>query len=152
MQQPKAPAANASHFKLAEQQRAIHQFIAPMGHKFDDLLRSEYWAHIANRIQGPMDRIECLAEDYTFYAELMVMDKGTNWVKVVALSGPTDLSASAPSEKLEAEISPFEVTFAGPKARYRVIRKSDNEVIKEGFPTRGDAEKYTTEYRRSLAI
>lgn len=152
MPEVKAPAANVSHFKLAEHHRAIYYLIAPLGVTYEDILRPEFWAHVASRINGPMDHIEVLAEDYTFHVVLMVMDKGTNWVKVVPISDVRDLSQAAPDEVTDGEESPYEVKFGGPKDRYRVLRKSDNSVIKSGFANKTEAEKYVSEYRRAVAI
>jgi len=123
--------------KPAEFKRVIYQAVPEAGVPLDDLLHPDYWAHVA-RMFNPTDRVEVLAEDGAYYAELIVQDCGKAWAKMAVLQH-VPLHAV---EKAGPEAAPYKVKYAGPHAMWRVFRASDNEVIQDKFQTRDQAEHY----------
>src|SRR5690349_16586133 len=80
-----------ARFKRAENERTIWTATVEAGIPFEDVLKPEFWAHIASKMYNPPhrtgwgDRIEVYPDDMTYYAELFVHDAGPNWAKVSVL-------------------------------------------------------------------
>jgi len=132
-------------FKGAEYARNIWSATSAVGVALEDVLKPEYWAHVAMKLT-PSDRIEVVAEDGSFFAELYVQDKDKTWAKVFLLRHVV----LDPLEKIDPTLD-FKVDWRGPANRYGVIRKSDNTVIKDGFATKGEAARFIDTYSRSMA-
>lgn len=143
---PKAPALNFAHCKQADFERTVHAVCPPYGIEFATLLEPSYWAHVAAMFK-PRDRIEVYPEDGSYYAELFVVAAGRQWAKVVELR-KVDLNAGAAIPVPAAE---FVVNWGGPSHKHRVIRKSDNTVLKSGFSTPEEANAWLADYQKALA-
>lgn len=50
----------------------------------EDLLKPDYWAHVANRFRAG-HRIEAIPDDRHYFAEFIVLGASTNWAKLVLL-------------------------------------------------------------------
>lgn len=130
------PRINDSRLKLAEYTRSVHQAVPEAGVSLDDMLATDYWVHVARRLK-PMDKIEVCAEDGAYYADLMVVDCGRTWAKVAVLNR-VELS---PAPKVATDAA-YKVEWAGPHARFRVVRVVDGEVMQDKFMAREQAEQY----------
>lgn len=150
MTQPRIVAAAASRFKLAEHQRNTFWFTAEAGTTIEQITNPAFWAHIASKL-SPLDRIEVVTDDYSLFTEVIVLDRGNNWAKVAVIREPMNLSGGSDISEIEQAESPYEIKFTGPHTKHRVIRKSDKSTLKEGFATKAEAEKWLTDYRRSVA-
>jgi hypothetical protein len=134
----------ASRMKQAEFVRTIWSATPEHGTPFEALLEPGYWAHVAAFLK-PNDRIEVLAEDGSYFAELIV--RSTQRVSVVVtLLRKVDLESAA-AEQEDAE---FAVKFRG-AAKWSIVRTKDNAVVKEHIPTRKDAERDLGDYLKALA-
>lgn len=134
-----------NRIQLAEHMRNIWYVTPEPNTPLDALLEPKYWAHVSAKFR-PRDRIEVDAEDGSYFAELIVADAGRLFAKVNLLRKyeltPVEMK----------EISPdFEVRWAGPHAKWRVVRKSDRGLIKEGFENRQEAEMYLQSHVRAMA-
>jgi hypothetical protein len=109
----------------------------------EDLLKQDYWAHIAQEIT-PRARIEVWANDGSWMAEYTVLDVGRNWAKVHMLH-KHQLSKLDPAQAEAEAASPYSIEHRGPHARWSVLRKSDNEVVHEGEETRDGAATWLRE-------
>jgi len=123
-------------FKAAEFTRTIWQATPEVGATLADMLQPEYWAHVAKSIR-PGDRIEVLAADGSWFAELFVRSSGLNEVRATVLR-EVQFDKAVPVALPQTE---YEVKFAG-AAKWRVIRRSDNASMVDGLQTRGDAEAW----------
>lgn len=115
----------------------------------EDLLKPSYWAHVSPKFK-PLDTVEARAEDGSFYAQLIVRDRGRNWAKVAFLPGyPLMFSdiVDVPTMDVAGE---YEVVWKGPQYKFRVMRKSDNHIMKEGFTDKESARKWVLEHLKSL--
>jgi hypothetical protein len=135
--------------KLAEFARDAHVVNAELNDTPEDLLKQQYWANVAGKIK-PLDLIEVRAEDGSFYAQLLVRDKGRSWAKVVFLPG-YPLVFKDIVDVPGMDLDEFVVKWAGPEFKFRVLRKTDNEVLKAGFTNKEEARKWVIEYIKSLA-
>ena len=154
-----APRLTMDRFKEAEHTRCVYAMTPAINTTVEHLLKPEYWSLVAARLH-PTARIEVISEDNAWFAELLVISNGSGWAKVKLLRYvPLDDSAGrAPAIQLEktniedTTSGQLTVQYAGVKARHRVVRKSDKEVLKDGFPTNAEAVKWMQEYELNNLI
>ena len=137
-----------SRRQFAEQWRNVHAINPELGTTLEDMTKSSYWAHVGKMLR-PWDKIEVRAEDGSFYAEFIVRDAGRNWAKVELVFSHT-FTVPGVTEQTAVD-NGFTVKYAGPHAKYRVLRKADNSVMRDGFVTQADAEQWVREHIKSLA-
>lgn len=129
----------------AEHYRTRYAAIVDDGTTADDLQRPEFWCHVANKLRQ-MDVIEVLAEDSSYFAELLVLKTGIGFAKVLLLR-KVDLEEHAPEE----DGGIVAVQWKGPHRKHAVIRKSDGEILKDSFATKVDAEIFARGYERTVS-
>lgn len=143
---------HANRFKSAEFRRNIWDAIPEAGTPFDDLLKPEYWAHVAANLR-PWDRIEVRAEDGSYYAELLVRDAGRLWAKVECLR-KHDLGADTGQvPDVVADVT-YSVQWRGPHSKHAVMRERGNgakEVLRDQFETREAAEAWKADHMKAMA-
>ena len=105
--------------------------IIPFGTLPEDLLKPEYWAHVAAQLR-PRERIEAHSIDGTWFAEYLVLGVDRTWAKVHMLSKHSLTTPDIALSQAEA-VSPYEVKWRGPVAKWSIVRKSDNAVQAEGM-------------------
>lgn len=118
-----------STIKPSEYVRTTFTIAVKHGQDFEEFKNPEAWAHISNELKIH-DKVELLPEDGSFYAEGIVTGLTKTSVKVhfylhVTLSG----------SEVKSKESPYEIGFAG-KHKWRIVRKSDEEIIQHGFDSR----------------
>jgi hypothetical protein len=135
-----------SRFKPAKFIRQIYVAQPEYGVMLTDVLKSDYWRHVASHLR-PGALIEVQPEGLTYFAQLIVIDSGTNWAKVKLLSFVDLLGeAKAPDqEPVKSETTAGAYTIKRAGAWFQVIRTSDREVIKTGFRVMADAESWVNE-------
>lgn len=106
---------------------------------FEDLLRPSYWSHVARTLQKN-DRIEVLAADGSYFAELIVLSKTDIDVRVGVLRKVqlAEIEQLAPPSADE-----FEVKHRG-GAGWSVIRKADKKVMFERGETQAQAAEWVS--------
>jgi hypothetical protein len=139
------PAIGADKFKLAEYAEVTWHGVVPDNVTPDDLTRPDFWAHVAARLQpGMLIHVDC--EDRSWYAHGKVLDADRTWAKIDFYMVR---QVEAVPEK-SAEDDEFMVKFI-PASGWRVIRKSDRVVIKEGLASKIEGLTYIKNYRKALA-
>jgi hypothetical protein len=138
----------AARFMPAEYTRVIYQAVPEDGATIDDVLKPEYWAHVAHKLK-PGHRIEILAEDGSWFAEILVRDVGRVWAKVALLrhkefDGPISNEAGSWADHLRIR------HLVGPQ-KWRVERKSDGAVLRHGLETRDAAETWAKSHLQAMA-
>lgn len=151
-----APRLTPDRLKESEQTRRMWSMTPAINTSVEHLLKPEYWLTVANRF-NPTDQITVIAEDNAWFAELLVISCGKNYANVKLLRYvPLDASAGkcpavllkdpVPAAEKPTETAQLKVNYGGVKARHRVVRVADGEVMKEGFPTQAEAIKWMHEY------
>lgn len=112
----------------------------------EDLLRPETWAHCARSFKQ-YDEIVVIPQGGPFRAHLIVMEAGPNFAKVRVL-GVAMLNAT---EEALPDEAPVGVKWNGPKHRFVVFRKSDNEVLRPGFAIKAEAEDWARQHVSAMA-
>ena len=98
---------------------------------------------------NPTDRVEVVAEDNSWFAEVLIMSTGPNWARVKLLRHVSLVEKATKADAPIAENPQFEVNYGGVSAKHRVVRLSDKSVIKDGFATKAEAVKYMQDYELS---
>lgn len=119
-------ASNRLHF--AEHRRNIFVVTPEHDTPFEEILKDGYWAHVSAKMK-PGDRIEVMAEDGSYFAELIVQDAGRLYAKVATLRH-VKLDAVEVTEGGMAA-GGLEVKWQGPQLKWCVLRGKDR--LKEGL-------------------
>lgn len=136
---------HASRFGLAEHKRRIFSIVPEHGTEFEEVLKPSFWSHIAVNLRIS-DRIEVLAEDGSYFAELIVRDAGNLFASVGVLR-KIDLDPVNSGEGSDGH----EVAWKGPHRKFAVIRKSDDAIVKDGFDAKPAALAWLAGNIKSLA-
>ena len=149
---PKAiPQLSPDGLKAFDYISTKHDALVGYGLQPEDLLNPAYWAHHGVKLR-PMDEIRARAEDGTWVAYLLVLASDRTWARVtidrVLKLTTADVSMTqATEEELKRLKSEYTISFSGPE-KYRVIRKSDKNVMKAGLEQKGDAELWLDKHLR----
>ena len=100
-----------------------------------DVLERGYWAHVAAGKLRAMTKISIMADDRSWYGELIVMQTFTNGASVRFISEPVRLKPSA----IIREETEFETYDGGLSKSWCVKRKKDGKNIIEGKATEAEA-------------
>lgn len=133
---------------LTEFTRSSYTINAELGTTPEDLLVPSFWAHTAWKFK-PLDLLEARAEDGSWYAQLLVRDKGKSWAKVVMLPG-FPLMFEDIIEVPDTVIDDYTIKWSGPQNKFRVIRNMDKHVMKEGFTNKEEARKWLLEHMKAF--
>ena len=136
---PKAPsAANAPFFppvsNSAEFSRAIWRAHPEEDTPYETVLSDAYWAHRAREFRAG-HKIEVLPDEMNYYAELLVMAAGVNWVRVIELLKVELKPAAVPRRQSE-----YSVAWRGPHRKFAIVRASDGAIVKDRFEKEHEAE------------
>jgi len=137
-------ALTENSFKLAEYDWPVFNILPEPGTAIEEVLKPEYWVNISRRlVQGT--RIEVRPKDGAYFAQVYVasLDKSglVPLVRIVLLTYHDlnlDPTKTAPTKESET----YKVVWRGEKAKHTVTVVASNEIIKDGFPSKKDAEDW----------
>lgn len=136
----------SKHMRLAEHARQCWHVTPRLEDGPDCISDPTWWVHVSRLLQ-PGAKVEVLAENREWYAEGIVMEAGTFGAKVALTLGPIKLVNEAVVEQADE----YEIKWAGPSAKYRVIRKKDNRVLKEECQTKEEAVTWIKSHKNAMA-
>lgn len=125
----------------------VYHHTPEFGLNIEDMVKPDYWSHVAKQLRIG-HRIEVMAADGAYWAMLIVRAVGRTEAVVQALQ---HVELGSPAEKIKGDDNPYEVKWRGPTKKFGVVRKSDNEVVRDEFPVREDAERWLKNHMQSLA-
>ena len=138
------PSLTMDRFSLKESRNPGFHHTAPASVILEDLLQPAYWTNYAGRMQRN-STIEVHWDDSSQFAELYVLDVGRNWASVAPMRH-VKLEAAAAAPKLDQ----FVVSYNGPVDRFRIVNVGTRTVLKAGFATEVDAQRFLAEHRKKL--
>jgi hypothetical protein len=146
----RAPQLREINFKLKEQAFREWDLLAPHGTKFDDLLEPKYWAAAAKNLK-PWVTITVRAEDYSFYAKLLVLyvEKFSAQVAKLEYFEIDKLVTKVDKQALATSEADYLIEFDG-KNKWKCIRRQDRAQIFSGHTTKEYAEKALKDYLAKL--
>ena len=133
------------------------------------VLAPGFFTHVAAQFRVG-DRVEVSPEDGVWYAELLVRSVSKLDAKFGVLlyrdfdeSQPIlvpDTDEAAPlldDDVITAPPEPkwtgdYAVKWAGPKAKFRVMRPSDRSVLQDGFDTEADAKAWMNGHLQAMSV
>lgn len=134
-----------SRFQQAEHARTVWRVVAEEGTAIEDVLKPMFWAHVAHTM-ARFDKIEILADDETWFVELIVRDCGRGFAKV-ALFAKIEFDA-ADGEK-STTLEGFTIAWKGPKRRFVVVRDADSTLVKEELASKALALAWVQDFVRA---
>lgn len=111
-----------------------------------DILKAEYWRHVAKFNLTPNDIIIARAEDGTWRAELIVQATGPGFAKVKLLQ-KYDLEVEAPGN--DAIPPGYSVLWKGPQRKWVALHET--RVLREGFDSRTAASAWLGGHLKTIA-
>lgn len=132
-----------SQLKQAEFVRKSYAATPEFGTTLDDVIDPKYWVHVAKQIEIG-SRIEVKPDGADWLAELYVLKVDVHGVHLALLNKYELTTANkAPAVANDDE---YEINFGG-AAKWRVIRKSDREVMVKGLASKGECETWLAEQK-----
>lgn len=152
-------ALSPNKLEQAEFHRIVFSVTPELGTTINQVLDPKYWVHVAAKLK-PRCRIEVLAEDNSYFAELLVVASDKTWASV-ALLRYVDLSGKKakqepkkPAEGItldEFNTALHTVDFVVGSGKGRVILREGKVVVKDGFASKKEAAKWMVEHEAALA-
>lgn len=130
--------------QLAEHARQVWHITPEKDTPLDAVLEPKYWAHVSMQMK-PGDHIEVLAEDGTWFAELIAIDPGRLYCKVALLR-------KAVLEKVDVEggeLAGLQIRHRGALKKWCVIR--ENDVIQAELGSKEAARAWALEHLKAMA-
>lgn len=112
----------ANGLTLADHKRNVFQCVPEAFTPFETLLTEGYWAH-NSRMLSFGDRIEVFPPERSYFAELMVLDAGKLYAKVLKLRH-VPLQKASP-ELADLKEGEFEAKWAGLEMQWCIVRGHD---------------------------
>ena len=137
-----------SRFTLDEHANQNWTLTVEQNTTLDDVLKPEFLANVANRLH-PYDRIRVRIDTGEWYAELLVVQCGRVWAKIVPLF-TIDLVEKMDEEVEGEAFDQFIIQFRGPHLKFCVVRKIDKEPIKDKLDSKVEAQQWLANYTRAL--
>lgn len=133
----------------AEFHRNVWCVTPEKGTKISDVLSPGFFAHVAPQFRVG-DHVEVSPEGGDWYAEMLVrsaskLDVTLGVVHVV------EFMAVSVSQASESWKDAFYVKWGGPKAKFRIHRTADHEVLEGGFDTAQGAESWIAGHLQAMA-
>jgi hypothetical protein len=144
----KVTPADATRIKQVEFLRQDYLYTAYQGTRPDDLLEPEHFAHVSTQLR-PRDRIEAWAHDGTWMAIFVVLESGRNWARTAKL-GEYFFTARDTAISQASALDPFKIEYTGPSSLWRIVRRSDNQILHEGEQTEDAALGWLSEHLKAF--
>jgi len=129
---------------LAESKRNIFHATVEPNVTREHLVDPAFWKHVAQKLQ-PYTRIEVVTDDGKYFCELLVLNSGKNWAITKELRY-IELGGHDIAIRQASLMDEYVYKWRGPHQMHCIVRKSDNEVIKEGMQTQEEARRFLSEY------
>lgn len=146
-EKPRLVQVMPARMELAEQWRQDWVVNAEAGTTTDDVLKPDYWSHVAPRMR-PYDHVEVRAEDGTWVMNLLVTGCDRNWARVVQVGDVIKLTTADVAQS-QAVSGKYKVEWKGPHHKHAVIRLSDQQMISNGHENRAQATAWMLDYERT---
>ncbi len=119
--------------------------IAAAGITPEDVLKRDYWAHVAQRSLRSMTKISIMAEDRSWYGEMICFQTFQQGALVAFIHPPVLLNKAG----LVREESEYEVFDGGLSKDWCVRRMKDGRIIKDGCASKAEAEMFLSNWLKS---
>lgn len=137
-----------SNFGEASFMRNVFAANIPNDTPYEAIFDPFFWCAIAPKVSIG-SKIEIFAENGSYYAEAIVIAASTQWVKVKEI---LKIVLNDEEKDFKQEDESFVIKWAGPHAKWRVLKKDGNIVLKDGAKTEEEANQWLKEYKKSMEL
>lgn len=139
--------ATQGSFKEFSFNNTNYSYIIPMSHTPEQLKEFQYWSSITRGV-SPGDFITVRKVDHSYVAVLYVVSVKQNIGLDVKIYSEKRFFGNAQVVKktVSDTVDNYEISYGGSKKKHRIISKHNNEVLKDEFETKDDAEKYLIDF------
>src|SRR5882762_300069 len=159
--EPKArlvPQITPDRMKQREHNTAEFDVVLHAGVEPDDILPVAYWSHLAETFRAAKKHgdveLTVTTEDLKWRGELLVIDAGVNWARVVFKTtedGKRLITKLGGLQPQKIVILPgHTVNYAGIFDKWRVVRDADGQVLTRNHNTEGEAYAWLSDYAKSI--
>lgn len=125
-----------------------YQAVPPTGHTIENVMDPGYWAGVAaDRKLRINDVFEVRCEDFSWGGDFIIVDVSNRWAKLRLIR---EVDYGEAPRAVDAD-STLKVEFKGPHRKWSVLRKADNEYLRDGFEKRQDAELWARGHLTAMA-
>lgn len=121
----------------------VHRATPEIGTPIEAVMSPAYWAHVSAKMAA-WDEIRVIAEDGSYFLELLVRDVGHLYAKVALKASPIEFD----KEVVEVPQG-YEIKWRGPVSKFGVVRGTD--VLKDKFVDKGEARAWLDELLKKVA-
>lgn len=131
------PKIDSNEIEPIQYKATIYRAKMPVSMTLDELLKPEAWINVKRKFPqiADGDLIQCVKEDNSLFIELFVIG-GSNDILFVKTIRVVNLE----EEKEERLNSPYQIKYIKGSKRHTVLRKSNDEELRSGFPSVAEAE------------
>lgn len=123
-----------------------HVVVVENNWTMDDVVKPIFWSSVWQKMRR-FDKVAVTPDDGSWWAELLVTERGTGYVFVKPLRFHELTVASLPAVVIDG----FEIREMGVFKKWCVVRTEDAQVIKEKCDSRAVAESWLQGYQEQLA-
>lgn len=131
----------------AQHSRRVFWYPALAGTTVDDLLTPPYWSLLASKLK-PLDRIECVDDDMTYFAEFIVLDSTGEGVRL-ALMRFGELQGTGPRDAMPRNKTGVHALYKGPHLRWCAFR--GEALLKDKFESERDCLQWIAGHAKAAA-
>lgn len=144
-----APARNVqrpTQLNLETHYTQRYAIFVPSHVTIDDVLAPGWWAHVAMKLR-PGDEVKVIPEDMSWRAVVFVRAVS----RVEAIVQTIEFTELGTAVSTVAPDAPYYVKYGSPSVMFRVHRRDNNEVVKDHFQTKEQAEQWIKNHMRAAA-
>lgn len=134
--------------RMTETEDANRTFtvVVPYPTTYEEILAKDFWANVSQRLTQ-YDRITAIPDDGSWYAELLVANKGDGWANVKELRHIV-LDERETAVRLDEAPEDYPVFHKGKFLKFCVTRRADGAILSKGFDRKSDAIDWAKNYAR----
>lgn len=118
--------------------------IAAPGVQPADVLKREYWSHVSQKLR-PMTKISIMADDRSWYGEVVVFQSYLQGALVAFVHPPVRLEKSG----VTREESEYDIIDGGMSKSWCVVRRKDQRFVSEGHTSEAAASMWLSNFLKA---
>ena len=142
---PQARKLAQSDVSLFETSSLIYNIVVPTGTDQEELFKPIFWSHVARQIK-PMYHIYATTRGGEWFGWYLVIYADDYQVRLKKLLW----EPLEPMAEMDLDGDPYAVAWISPPSKWGIRRKSDKEIVKDGFQTKGMAVEWKNQNLSSL--
>jgi hypothetical protein len=147
-----APAKRLNEMQFFEQGTRQNSWIAiaKAGTTIEEVLDRDYFGNVASKLRVP-DKIAVIAEDKSFYLEVIVFLVAASWADVRLFGTPIKWDQAGGVPRMESE---YDIVYGGLITEWTVVHLKTGRTVKADgtLKTREQAARWVADYVKSQSM